>query len=112
MTFLPIVGRELRTASRRGNTYWTRSAVALGATITAGCFFGFSLRQTPQEMGQYTFIGLSLLTLGYCLVSGRLFTADCLSAEKREGTLGLLFLTDLKGYDVVVGKLAATSMKG
>ena len=29
-------------------------------------------------------------------------TADSLSAEKREGTLGLLFLTDLRGYDVVL----------
>jgi hypothetical protein len=37
-------------------------------------------------------------------------TADCLSFEKREGTLGLLFLTDLKGFDVVLGKLAATSL--
>jgi len=33
-----------------------------------------------------------------------------LSEEKREGTLGLLFLTDLRGYDVVLGKLAATSV--
>src|SRR5581483_9708968 len=46
------------------------------------------------------------------LVAGRRFTADCLSEEKREGTLGLLFLTDLKGYDIVLGKLAATSVNG
>jgi ABC-type Na+ efflux pump permease subunit len=46
----------------------------------------------------------------YCLLSGVRTTADCLSEEKREGTLGLLFLTDLKGYDVVLGKLAATSL--
>src|SRR5438034_1912167 len=39
-----------------------------------------------------------------------LFRSDCLSEEKRDGTLGLLFLTDLKGYDVVFGKLAATSV--
>ena len=48
----------------------------------------------------------------YCLLSGVWFTADCLSAEKREGTLGLLFLTDLKGYDVVLGKLVASSLNG
>src|SRR6185295_17312104 len=30
--------------------------------------------------------------------------------EKREGTLGLLFLTDLKGYDIVFGKIVATSL--
>jgi hypothetical protein len=33
-----------------------------------------------------------------------------LSREKREGTIGLLFLTDLRGYDVVFGKLAGTSL--
>jgi hypothetical protein len=43
-------------------------------------------------------------------LAGITITADCLSQEKREGTLGLLFLTDLKGYDVVLGKLAATSL--
>jgi len=36
---------------------------------------------------------------------GVLITADCLSEEKREGTLGLLFLTDLKGYDVVARQI-------
>jgi hypothetical protein len=37
-------------------------------------------------------------------------TADCISSEKREGTLGLLFLTDLKGYSVILGKMLATSL--
>ncbi len=32
--------------------------------------------------------------------------------EKREGTLGLLFLTDLCGHDVVLGKLVSTSAQG
>src|SRR6185436_16175150 len=31
--------------------------------------------------------------------------------EKREGTIGFLFLTDLRGYDVVLGKLLATSLR-
>ena len=54
------------------------------------------------------FWGLTGSAVFYCLLSGVWFTADCLSEEKREGTLGLLFLTDLKGYDVVFGKLVAT----
>ena len=54
---------------------------------------------------------LRLAFLG-CLFSGVFLTADSLSGEKREGTLGLLFLTDLKGYDVVFGKLIATSLNG
>jgi len=34
-------------------------------------------------------------------------TADTLSGESREGTLGLLFLTDLRSWDVTLGKLAS-----
>ncbi|HVV71136.1 MAG TPA: ABC transporter permease subunit, partial [Verrucomicrobiae bacterium] len=37
-------------------------------------------------------------------------TVDCLSRERREGTLGLLFLTDLRSHDVVLGKTAAASL--
>ena len=33
--------------------------------------------------------------------------ADSISREKREGTLDLLLLTDLRALDVVVGKLTA-----
>jgi ABC-type Na+ efflux pump permease subunit len=35
-----------------------------------------------------------------------LMTADCVSREKREGTLGLLFLTPLTVLDVIAGKAA------
>jgi ABC-type transport system involved in multi-copper enzyme maturation permease subunit len=35
---------------------------------------------------------------------------DALSSERRNETLGLLFLTDLKAYDVVLGKLAVSSL--
>lgn len=46
----------------------------------------------------------------YAVQMGLRLTSDCFSEEKREGTLGLLFLTDLKGFDVVFGKLAANSI--
>jgi ABC-type Na+ efflux pump permease subunit len=66
--------------------------------------------QPPQTVAQVLFGLLTGSAVLYCLLSGVRATADCLSEEKREGTLGLLFLTDLKGYDVVLGKLAATSV--
>jgi hypothetical protein len=47
----------------------------------------------------------------FCLIAGPRYAADCLSEEKREGTLGLLFLTDLRGYDVIFGKLVSASMQ-
>jgi len=110
MTFLPIVARELRIASRRRSTYWLRSAAALVVLMIAAWFFLVARDQPPHQISMVLF---GLLTGGaglYCLFSGVRYTADCLSEEKRDGTLGLLFLTDLKGYDVVFGKLVANSL--
>jgi ABC-type Na+ efflux pump permease subunit len=112
VTFLPIVERELRVAARRHNTYSTRLVVALAGIGVCVFFYSLNLGASVRLLGRYTFQGLSSLALGYCLFAGRRWTADCLTEEKREGTLGLLFLTDLKGYDVVLGKLAATSLNG
>ena len=110
MTFLPIVDRELRVTARRRSIYRLRFAVALTAMFLAGTILLVNLGAPQHQLGRHVFEGLSLLSFIYCLFSGRISTADCLSEEKREGTLGLLFLTDLKGYDVVLGKLAATSV--
>jgi ABC-type transport system involved in cytochrome c biogenesis permease component len=60
----------------------------------------------------YLFHSIGGGALLYCLLIGARTTADCISEEKRDGTLGLLFLTDLKGYDVVLGKLVANSLNG
>ena len=112
MTILPIVERELRIAARRTGTYWNRLIVAVVAVLLGGSIFVVDLGASPQQIGQFIFRGLAGLLLLYCLVQGRRSSADCLSEEKREGTLGLLFLTDLKGHDVVLGKLVATSLGG
>jgi ABC-type transport system involved in multi-copper enzyme maturation permease subunit len=110
MTFLPIVARELRVAARRRGTYWTRLGAALaGLAIGAWVMIVPELR-SPQKLGTSLFVALSVIAYVHSLLAGMFTTADCLSEEKREGTLGLLFLTDLKGYDIVLGKLAATSL--
>src|SRR5436190_20690868 len=64
------------------------------------------------NIGGALFQALGWMALGAALLSGLFFTSDCLSEEKREGTIGLLFLTDLRGFDVVLGKLLATSLRG
>lgn len=110
MTFLPIVARELRVAARRRGTYWSRSFTAVAAIILGLFVYLNCLQEPPAQVGQILFYTISGLAFLYCLVTGVRSTADCLSEEKREGTLGLLFLTDLKGYDVVGGKLVATSL--
>ncbi len=110
MQFLPIVSRELRVAARRRSTYWSRLGLALAAIAIGGWIMLMPFMSQPQRLGMALFISLSCLTFIYCLLAGIRTTTDCLSEEKREGTLGLLFLTDLKGYDIVLGKLAATSV--
>src|SRR5947199_10550214 len=110
MRFLPIVERELRAASRRRGTYWNRALAALSAILVFAGTLWFEGRVAPKELGKDVFNVVSGLFLFTSLMAGVRYTADCLSEEKREGTLGLLFLTDLKGYDVVLGKLAVTSL--
>src|SRR5436309_2519892 len=110
MTFLPIVARELRVASRRPGTYWVRLSAAVGL-IAAGTWLFLALAGTPPH--EVSLVLFRVMTGGavlFGLAGGVWATADALSEEKREGTLGLLFLTHLKGYDVVLGKLAATSL--
>lgn len=116
MIFLPIAGRELRVASRKRSTFWVRIAAALVAVLIGSGFlvlavvwsFGFG----ASTLGKGLFALLTWLNLAVALSAGLFFTSDCLSEEKREGTLGFLFLTDLRGYDVVLGKLLATSLRG
>src|SRR6266496_3941862 len=110
MTFFPIVERELRVASRRRGTYWSRAVAALSAILIFLGTLWFDGLAAPKDLGKHAFDVLSGLFLLNSLAAGIRYTADCLSEEKREGTLGLLFLTDLRGHDVVLGKLAATSM--
>jgi hypothetical protein len=110
MRFLPIVVRELRAASRRWVTYWIRSAAALSLIVIGTWVFLAMRDQQTHERSQVIFAIVTGSAVLYGLISGVRDTADCLSWEKREGTLGLLFLTDLKGYDVVLGKLVANSL--
>ena len=114
MTFLPIVERELRLAARRQLTFWLRVAAALTAIIIASGLFAL-LSLVPggvgTQLGRVLFTVLTWMSLAVSLSAGVFFTSDALSEEKREGTLGFLFLTDLRGYDVVLGKLLATSCR-
>jgi ABC-type transport system involved in multi-copper enzyme maturation permease subunit len=68
-----------------------------------------STSASPPAAGAATFQAVSWLGfLIGCICS--LVTADSLSRERREGTLGLLLLTELKSHDVVLGKLCAAGL--
>jgi hypothetical protein len=47
---------------------------------------------------------------GLALLSGAFLTADSLSEERRDGTLSLLFLTDLQARGIVLGKFIGMSV--
>ena len=114
MNWLPIVNRELRVAARKRSAFWLRVAAALTALVIGSGGMLLSVMQGTRSwgMGSVLFSVLTWLCLAAGLAAGLFFTSDCLSEEKREGTLGLLFLTDLRGYDVALGKLLATSLRG
>jgi ABC-type transport system involved in multi-copper enzyme maturation permease subunit len=108
----PIVERELRVAARRRDTYRLRALTALVAILTFGWLSLLMVQGNlpPSQKGRYLFLTLFGGAFIYCLLAGARLTADCISEEKRDGTLGLLFLTDLRSFDIVFGKLAATSL--
>jgi hypothetical protein len=112
MNFLPIAIRELQVTARRTMTYWWRSLSALNAAcITLGCLLvGFSGAVSASQAGEMTFQILSGVGYVVTALTAALATSDCISEERRDGTLGFLFLTDLKGYDIILGKLARLSV--
>ena len=121
--------REMRAESRRPFSYWLR---VLGvAAVLVACFSavrtqevieinlamsGLPASQWPpfasrpplpdpaQVLGSLLFgnVNAALFVALWVLVP--LLASDCISREKREGTLGLLFLTPLAAWEVVTGK--------
>ena len=110
MIFLPVVERELRVASRQRAAYWMRFGGAAAGLVLCAWIMLIPSFRSPQRLGSALFHTVAIVTLIYSALAGLHRTSDCLSEEKREGTLGLLFLTDLRGYDIVLGKLVATSI--
>jgi ABC-type transport system involved in multi-copper enzyme maturation permease subunit len=101
----PIAARELAVAARRPGTYRLRAYGVLIALIVLGVV---SRSNVPRgQLGHVVLSALGIATLSFCMLAGLLLTADSIAAEKQGGTIGLLFLTDLNGYDIVLGKLAA-----
>ena len=102
MTVLPVIARELRASARQPFTYYLRVlgvTALLLASLLFGLYFGFE-----PALGSRLFAALHSTLFGAIWVLVPVLTADCISRERREGTLGLLFLTPLKGTDIVVAK--------
>src|SRR4051812_43124773 len=110
MILLPVIERELRVAARTRQTYRNRFIAALGV-VGVVLWATYDFRGQPQAaLGNEIFDCVTFVALVVALLAGFFHTADCISEERREGTLGLLYLTGLRGMDVVFGKLVANSI--
>src|SRR6476660_7231396 len=106
MTFLPLVQRELGLRARSRGSHWVRVGVVVAGIVFVVPPLVLSDWTAGATVGGTAFNGL--VVIGMILCSGAfIFTADAISSELREGTLGLLFLTRIKWADVIAGKLAS-----
>jgi ABC-type transport system involved in multi-copper enzyme maturation permease subunit len=109
MNVLPVIARELRASARQPFTYYVRvlgATALLLASLLFGVYQGFEM-----GMGRRLFGALHCTLFGAIWLLVPMLTADCISRERREGTLGLLFLTPLKGTDIVVAKGLAQGLR-
>ena len=75
----------------------------MAALLLAGVLFGLNYGFGSNRGGAlFGSLHSALFLAIWVLVP--LLTADCISRERREGTLGLLFLTRLRAGGIVVAK--------
>jgi ABC-type transport system involved in multi-copper enzyme maturation permease subunit len=109
MTILPVIARELRAAARQPFTYNLR-VLGVTALLLASVLFGLQVGFRPA-FGRELFAALHCALFGAIWLLVPMLTADCISRERREETLGLLFMTPLKGTDIVVAKGLAHGLR-
>jgi hypothetical protein len=111
MTILPLVERELRVRARSPAGYWTRFVAALAGILVclpSLTLYG-GLRSNQAQSGAFAFNSLVVAAFVLSCFSGFL-TVDGISRERREGTLGLLFLTRVRALDVLLGNFGAAGI--
>lgn len=113
MNFHTIVQRELLIASKRRATFYFRAGVAATAiVVTLGLAQATVRGIIPATMtGRNLLWALGYLGLACALFEGISQTIDAISRERREGTLGLLFLSNFGAHDIVAGKAAAAGLR-
>jgi ABC-type transport system involved in multi-copper enzyme maturation permease subunit len=110
MSLPSIIYRELRAESHHSSNTALR---LLSASLTIGLFQFVIWDQwaSASLLGIQLFSTLRDVLLGLIWVLGPAITADCISRERREGTLGLLFLTPLQPSEIVAGKAVVQMMR-
>jgi ABC-type transport system involved in multi-copper enzyme maturation permease subunit len=130
MSILPVIARELRAQARQPLTYWLRMAGGLSVVgaIVAALWVEGGINRRPtyvvsgmttfsaansfagpapnqfQSFGTTLFSKMNLFIFTAIWLFVPLASADALSRERREGTLPILYLTELRSLGIVVGK--------
>ena len=108
---LPLVAKELTEQAARKQTYVLRVVYALMLFIAAGVMFGETIAAGSTNLfailgsGRYMFDELLSLQFWGIYLFMPAMTAGVLTAEKEKNTLGLLFLTRLGPWAIVLEKL-------
>lgn len=99
-TLPPVIERELRIAAKNEKLFLGRGGVAV-----LGFFAAVFAMEGTSGQGSLRF----LMWCGWLFTHflGGLLVCRSITDERREGTLGLLFLTPLRPTEVIGGKLAA-----
>jgi ABC-type transport system involved in multi-copper enzyme maturation permease subunit len=110
MIVWPVITRELRASARQPYTYYVR-LLGVAALLFASTLFLLEYESLGPNVGGRLF-GMLHFTLFWAIwILVPVLAADCLSRERREGTLGLLFLTRLRANDIVVAKGLAHGLR-
>lgn len=109
MKVWPVILRELRAQAQQAFTYWLRT-LGVMLLLTGGLIF-LKENQDEADFGGILFGRLHLLSYLAIWLLVPLGAADCISRERREGTLGLLFLTPLRPKDIVIAKSIVHSVR-
>ena len=97
MNPLPLLAREMIVASRRPITQHLKMGFGGGSMLVAV----WALLVSTGAAGPKLFVVLATGAAVMALFTAIFVASDSLSRERREGTLGFLFLTDLNAGDIV-----------
>jgi hypothetical protein len=109
--FPPLVARELLVYSRQSWTYWLRLLSALGAVSVLAIMGATGQNRVGQADGLSLLAGSTAILFFIASLNGLRSTADCIASERRQGTLVLLFLADLKLNTILISKLVTNSLR-
>ncbi len=112
MLHLPLISRELLVAARSRKGWWLRFSIHALMVLVAAVWLAFLGVTRWSAIGGAGLFGfLSLATWLAALFLGSVTTSDAVSRERREGTLGLLFLSRVGPLEVVGAKLAGAAVQ-